>query len=93
MAGAFKHGFFQEDSLHLNDPQLLVQGMVDLVVKRGGHYQQFNVDSIQERNGTMQLKGKNGVLFSHKMVIATGAWSRGLAKQLGDNIPLETERG
>ena len=27
------------------------------------------------------------------MVIATGAWSRVLAKQFGDDIPLETERG
>jgi D-amino-acid dehydrogenase len=27
------------------------------------------------------------------VVLATGAWSKGLAKQLGLNVPLETERG
>lgn len=93
LAPSFKHGFFQEDSLNVNDPQLLVQGMVDLLVKRGGHYQQFNVDTIQESNGVIQLKGKSGELHCQKVVIATGAWSRGLAKQLGDDIPLESERG
>ena len=93
LAQSFKYGFFQEDSLNVNAPKLLVNGMVDLLVKRGVYYQQFNVDLIQERSGTMQLKGKNGVLFSQKVVIATGAWSRGLAKQLEDNTPLETERG
>ena len=93
LAPSFKHGFFQEDSLNVNDPQLLVQGMVDLLVKRGGHYQQFNVDAIQESNGVIQLKGKSGELHCQKVVIATGAWSRGLAKQLGDDIPLESERG
>jgi D-amino-acid dehydrogenase len=93
LAQSFKHGFFQEDSLNVNNPQLLVQGMVDLLVKRGGRYQQLDVDSIQERNDVIQLKGKSGELFSHKVVIATGAWSRGLAKQLGDDVPLESERG
>ena len=93
LAPSFKHGFFQEDSLNVNDPQLLVQGMVDLLVKNGGRYQQFNVDAIHESNGVIQLKGKSGELLSQKVVIATGAWSRGLAKQLGDDIPLESERG
>jgi D-amino-acid dehydrogenase len=93
LARTFKHGFFQDDSLNVNDPQLLVQGMVDLLVKRGGRYQQFNVDAIQDINGVIQLKGKRGELLSQKVVIATGAWSRGLAKQLGDVIPLESERG
>lgn len=57
-ARAFKHGFFQEDNLNVNDPQQLVQSVVDLVVKHGGHYQRLNGDSIQERNGVVQLKGK-----------------------------------
>ena len=30
---------------------------------------------------------------ANKIVIAAGAWSRPLAKQLGDSIPLDTERG
>jgi D-amino-acid dehydrogenase len=43
LAQSFKHGFFKEDSLTLNDPQLLGQGMVDSLVKRGGHYQHLGM--------------------------------------------------
>ena len=93
LAHTFKHGFFQQDSLNIKDPQLLVQGMVDLLVNRGGQYKKFDVKSIQDCNGVIQLKGKSTDLLSHKVVIATGAWSRVLAKQFGDDIPLETERG
>ena len=93
LAASFRHGFFQEDSLHISDPQQLVQGMVDLFESRGGCYQQFDVNSIKESNGAFQLKGKNSTLETNKVVIATGAWSRCLAKQLGDDIPLDTERG
>jgi glycine/D-amino acid oxidase-like deaminating enzyme len=93
LAPSFSHGFFQEDSLNVNDPQQLVQGMVDLFVSRGGHYQEFDVDKIEERNGSVQLKGQKGHLATKKVVIATGAWSRCLAKQLGDDVPLDTERG
>jgi len=93
LAASFKRGFFQEDSLHISDPQQLVQGMVELFENRGGRYQQFDVNTIKESNGIFQLEGKNGKLETNKVVIATGAWSRCLAKQLGDDVPLDTERG
>lgn len=93
LAASFRRGFFQEDSLHISDPQQLVQGMVELFENRGGRYQQFDVNTIKESNGIFQLEGKNGKLETNKVVIATGAWSRCLAKQLGDDIPLDTERG
>jgi glycine/D-amino acid oxidase-like deaminating enzyme len=93
LAPFFSHAVFQEDSLNVSDPQQLVQGLVDLFVSRGGRYQQFDVNSIEQRNGLVQLKGKSGKLASNTVVIASGAWSRSLAKQLGDDIPLDTERG
>ena len=30
---------------------------------------------------------------AHRVVLAAGAWSRSLAQQVGDKIPLDTERG
>ncbi|HHY50427.1 MAG TPA: FAD-dependent oxidoreductase, partial [Alphaproteobacteria bacterium] len=33
------------------------------------------------------------MLSARRVVVAAGAWSKHLASQLGDNIPLETERG
>ena len=93
LAPIFSHGTIQEDSLNINNPEQLVAGMVELFVSRGGQYQQFNVHSIEQQQDAVELKGDSGSLMSDKVVIATGAWSKTLAKQLGDNIPLETERG
>ncbi len=93
LAPIFKYGIFQQDSLRITNPQRLVQGMVDLLVSRGGKYKQFAVEAILTENEKISLTGPQGVLTTEKVVIATGAWSRSLAKQLGDRIPLDTERG
>jgi D-amino-acid dehydrogenase len=93
LAPIFNYGFYQKDSLSIVDPQRLVQGMVDLFVSRGGCYKKFAVDTINIIDDKVQMNGADGTLSAERVVIAAGAWSRTLAKQLGDDIPLETERG
>ena len=93
LATHFKLGFYQNDSLSITNPQHLVQAMVDLMISRGGRYSQFGVDKISIVDQSVILRGPNGKLTSEKVIIAAGAWSRSLAKQLGDSIPLDTERG
>ena len=93
LAPIFNYGFYQKDSLSIVDPQRLVQGMVNLFVNRGGCYKKFSVETIGIHNDRIQIDGLNGTLSADQAVIAAGAWSRTLAKQLGDDIPLETERG
>lgn len=93
LAPIFNYGFYQKDSLSIVDPQGLVQGMVDLFVNRGGCYKKFAVDTINIIDDKVQMNGANGTLSADRVVIAAGAWSRTLAKQLGNDIPLEAERG
>lgn len=93
LAPIFTRGFYQKDSLSIVNPERLVKGMVDLFVSRGGTYKQFDVRIITTKNDQVVLQGSLGELIADKVVIAAGAWSRSLAKQLGDNIPLDTERG
>jgi len=93
LAPIFKHGFYQKDSLSVTNPERLVKEMVELFVKRGGIYKQFTVNQINIQENGIQLKEQNEELVADKIVIAAGAWSRSLAKQLGDNVPLDTERG
>jgi len=93
LAPIYKQGYIQNDSLSIVDPQRLVEGMVDLFVSRGGTYQQFGVDVINIDNGKVNVRGSNGNLTTDKAVIAAGAWSGSFAQQLGDSIPLDTERG
>jgi D-amino-acid dehydrogenase len=39
------------------------------------------------------VKGKDTDYETHHVVIAAGAWSKTLAESMGDNLPLDTERG
>ncbi len=93
LAPIFKHGFYQKDSISVTDPEKLVLGLVDLFTKNGGSYKQFPVSEITTNEHSVTLKGSSGYLTADKVVLAAGAWSKSLAKQLGDIVPLDTERG
>jgi len=93
LAPIYKNGFYQKDCLSIINPQKLVEDMVSLFVAQGGRYKQFAVKEIKLDKNKVTLSGINGNITASKVVIASGAWSRQLAKQLGDNIPLDTERG
>lgn len=93
LAAIYQHGFFQKDCLNIINPKRFVLGLVDLFVSRGGSYRQFGVDQANNENNKISLSGPNGVLVTDKVIIAAGAWSRSLARQLGDDVPLDAERG
>ena len=93
LAPIFKHGVYQQDCMSITNPGRLVTGMVKQLVDDGGAYTQFAVNQIKVSADGVQLIGPSGNLSADKIVIAAGAWSRSLARQLGDNIPLDTERG
>jgi glycine/D-amino acid oxidase-like deaminating enzyme len=93
LAPIFTHGLYQKDSLSISNPERLVTGMVDLFTTRGGKYRQFAVDHISIETNEIKLIGHSESLHTKKVVLAVGSWSRNLASQLGDNVPLEAERG
>jgi len=97
LAPVFCRATFQEDSLRVTNPHRMVQGMVDLLVARGGKYQRFDVNRIVTKpgsaNDSIKLENAQNSISASRVVIACGAWSRRLAMQMGDNIPLDTERG
>jgi D-amino-acid dehydrogenase len=64
-----------------------------LLVARGGRYENFAVQRIATGSEGVQLYGSSAHRTADRVVIATGAWSRHLARQLGDRVPLESERG
>ena len=93
LAPIYQRGLLQGDSLHIHNPQRMVEGMVDLLVSRGGSFASFNVRAISIDGDSVCLQDSENVLSFQKVVIAAGAWSGALAKQLGDKLPLEAERG
>jgi D-amino-acid dehydrogenase len=80
---------------HISNPKRLVTAFAERIVRNGGRIIADDVEAILVRDGKahgLQLaSGRNHPLDS--LVICAGAYSHLLAKQLGDRIPLEAERG
>ncbi len=93
LAPIFPHAIFQRDSLHIVNPGRMVNGMVELLLQGGGQFRQFNASRIEITNYGIRLNDTTEQISADKVVIAAGAWSKTLAHQLGDFIPLEAERG
>jgi D-amino-acid dehydrogenase len=93
LAPIFNFGFYQKDCLRIVNPHKLVNSMVDLLLSCGGQFKQFYVERIEHDSNTVNLSGPLGTITADKVIVAAGAWSRSLAQQLGDNVPLDTERG
>jgi len=93
LAPIYKKGFYQKNSLSITNPQRLVTRITDLFVSSGGQYQQFDASTVQTENDSVTVNGPQGQLSADKVVLATGAYSGNIIKQLGDRIPLDTERG
>ena len=93
LAPIFEYGFFQKDSMSIRNPDALVRGMVDLFCEQGGRYEQFEVKDLVVNENEIQLRSDRGTIEADKIVVAAGAWSKSITRQLGDVVPLDTERG
>ncbi|KPA20762.1 D-amino acid dehydrogenase small subunit [Shimia sp. SK013] len=93
LAHQFTHAVFTPDWLNTVNPLSWAQHLARTFVNRGGTIETQNVVDLQHDAGTVTLQTEAGTVSSRKAVIAAGAWSHQLTRQLGDRLPLETERG
>lgn len=76
----------------VSDPQDLGKALWAYAQARGALFETGDVAAIDPSAGAVRLA--DGRQFSGtSIVVAAGAWSRVLARQCGDRIPLDTERG
>ena len=62
-------------------------------VDRGGKFLNKKINNIEEYNGQIKTYYENSSKSYDKIIICAGAWSKQLAKMIGDKFPLGTERG
>jgi D-amino-acid dehydrogenase len=91
MAGA--QGLYFPDSINVSNPKAIMQRLVAAVTARGVGLAKAKVAHLSVIASGVRLTGPDIDVTTRKVVIAAGAWSRSLAMQAGDRIPLETERG
>ncbi len=90
----FDAGVIYETAMHARDPHGILKKIFKLFLDKGGKFIQTNINRIEQNkvNETI-LKSENDEYKFEKSVIACGAFSKKLTDQLGEKIPLDTERG
>ncbi len=86
-------GVFFPDAAHLSDPATILGRLRLAAAARGARSIVARIDTLRFGAGNIRLDGHAVTIDADQAVIAAGAWSRPLARQAGDRIPLDTERG
>ena len=91
----FDAGVIYESAMHARDPHGILKQIFKLFLKKGGKFVQTNIKNIEQSklNETVIRSESNEEFKFEKSVIASGAFSKKLTDQLGEKIPLDTERG
>jgi len=90
----FVAGTFIPSWQQVSDPYDFTLAIAEAARQRGAQLVVGEVTRIGLATDGVSLQLANGQpLRARQVVIAGGAWSKALAAQLGDSVPLETERG
>jgi len=90
----FDAGIIYESAMHARDPHGILKQIFKLFLSKGGKFIQTNIKSIaQSKSDETIIKSEYEEYKFEKSVIASGAFSKQFTDQLGEKIPLDTERG
>jgi D-amino-acid dehydrogenase len=87
-------GLFFPDAVHILDPATLSSRLVSKARSLGASFERLRVEKLEPLGGgQIRLLCGGCEIDAYHVVLAAGAWSRSLARQAGEHIPLDTERG
>ena len=90
----FDAGVFYDYAYHARDPKEITKKLFELFLKSGGKFKKEEVKSVEQtKYNQTQIKTNSETFNFEKIVLACGAFSKKLTDQLGEKIPLDTERG
>ncbi len=90
----FYHGgVYYRHGRHARNPKKILLKLFDLFLQKGGKFLKINVKDINFEEEKPIVETESQRYFFDKLVIACGAFSKKLTDNLGEKIPLDTERG
>ena len=90
----FDAGVIYDYAYHARDPKGITKRLFELYLKLGGKFKKEEVTNVEQtRYNQTQVKTNSRNFNFEKIVLACGAFSKKLTDQLGEKIPLDTERG
>lgn len=79
---------------YCRDPYRLTQAVAERVAREGGQVLRAEVNGLDLEGGRIAaVRTDRGAIRPRAVVIASGMWSRRLAKTLGHLVPMESQRG
>lgn len=94
LAQRFTHGTFTPGWFSISDPRLYTLELAEHFRNSGGTIERAEVTALRPVGDGVEIVTADGsVRRASKVVLSAGAFSHRIAKTLGENIPLETERG
>ena len=94
LSPVFDAGVIYESAMHARDPHGILKKIFKLFLSKGGKFIRSNIKSLEQVNiNETVIRSTDEEYKFEKTVIASGAFSKKLTDQLGENIPLDTERG
>ncbi|WP_342360457.1 FAD-binding oxidoreductase [Terrarubrum flagellatum] len=89
----FAQAAYHANTAHVSDPRLVTTTLFDRAMERGLAFHKGAVIAIESGERPRLRFDDGSTLDADRIILAAGVWSREIAKQLGDAIPLESERG
>ncbi len=90
----FDAGVIYDYAYHARDPREITKKLFELFIKLGGKFEKKEVLNVEQtKYNQTQIKTNSEKYNFEKIVLACGAFSKKLTDQLGEKIPLDTERG
>ncbi|THD81428.1 FAD-binding oxidoreductase [Aliigemmobacter aestuarii] len=86
-------GAFFPGAVFLTDPGRMMGRMASACAAAGVTHLPHRVNGLARQAGGIFLTGPGLRVEARRVVLAAGAHSRALARQAGDRVPLDTERG
>ena len=90
----YHSGVLYPNARHARNPGKILLKLFDLFLKKGGHYEKQNVQTLSFASDNKPVIKTDLKFYNFdKVVIACGAFSKKLTDQVDEKIPLDTERG
>lgn len=94
LASRFTHGTFTPGWYSIADPRLYTLALAEHFGAKGGTIERAEITGLRPLEDAVDVIAADGtVRRARKVVLSAGAFSHKIAGTVGENIPLETERG
>ena len=87
-------GVLYPNARHARNPKKILLKLFELFLNKGGNFKKQEVQEISfSDNKKPKIKTNSDIYIFDKAVLACGAFSKKITDQVGEKIPLDTERG